>query len=40
MFKSIKLKTELNAVHSKLPMVGGGGEGGVGVGEEVANLSG
>ena len=37
MFKSIKLKTELNAVHSKLPMVGGG-EGGVG--EEVVNLSG
>ena len=34
MFKSIKLKTELNAVHSKLPMAGGGG------GEEVANLSG
>lgn len=29
MFKSIKLKTELNAVHSKLPMAG----------EEVANLS-
>lgn len=38
MFKSIKLKTELNAVHSKLPMAGGGGEGEVG--EEVANLSG
>ena len=37
MFKSIKLKTELNAVHSKLPMAGGGGGG---VGEEVANLSG
>lgn len=35
MFKSIKLKTELNAVHSKLPMAGGGGGG-----EEVANLSG